>query len=305
MSEKSHKPRNSHSHWTLTDIRFVEVHYGNRPTKEIAAILGRSVIAIRVVVDDLKLGKKLAEPWTEEEIAVLRAHYAKGAGLAHLQTLLPHRSRAAIAARASQMGITGKKSWSARENRFLKKHYGTLPTKEIATTLGRSVSAVRVAVNALGLGKKQVGPWTEQEMEVLQTHYADGTGLAYVQTLLPQRSRASITVQASKMGITQQRSWHPEENRILQEFYSAIGTQVIEKLPHRSIPAIKHQANQLGLRYQKRKSRQMPFKPWIDEEWRLLENNLALPYDELMPLFPGRTKLALEKAKRRLKGKHR
>ncbi|KEY59559.1 hypothetical protein [Serratia sp. DD3] len=251
MMEPSQKYRNHRSRWTIRELHFVEEHYGKLPAQDIADQLGRSINGIRRVVHLLGLGNKSVGPWTEAEIALLHSHYKKGAGLGKIQSLLPGRTRAAIAALACKLGITGRESWSASEKRFLKEHYGKMPTRKIAATLGRSVSAVRVTVNQLSLGKKSVGPWTEEEMAVLSDHYDRGLGITYVQSRLPGRTKGAIRAQASKMDLTGRRPWQPYEDIILREFYPELGSSIISKLPHRTLPAIKHQAKKLGLRYRR------------------------------------------------------
>ncbi|CNI02623.1 Uncharacterised protein [Yersinia kristensenii] len=192
-------------------------------------------------------------------------------------------------------------AWTLGELTFVEAHYGKIPTTEIATHLGRTVTAIRLAAKELGLCKVQAGSWTEEEKAVLRTHYADGAGIAYVQTQLPGRAKHSITEKARDMGITSARNWHPDEVRILTQFYPKMGTKVVQKLPRRSVESIKIKASQLGLKYTKLKVRETPVQRWTDDEWRLLEKNLHLFPSEMTVLFPNRTKLAIEKAKERLR----
>ncbi|WP_261371643.1 hypothetical protein [Yersinia aleksiciae] len=106
---------------------------------------------------------------------------------------------------------------------------------------------------------------------------------------------------AQKMGGKSLRNWQKNEVHILMRFYPKMGTKVVLKLPRRSVESIKIKASQLGLKYTKLKVRETPVQRWSDDEWSLLENNLHLFPSEMMVLFPKRTKLAIEKAKERLK----
>lgn len=248
VRRKSATPPNHHSPWTLQEIEFVEKHYGSRAVREIADSLGRSVNGIRRMIKLLGLVTKQDIPWTDDDIAVLRAHYDRGRGIERVRSLLPHRTKGAIFAYASKLGLTGRERWSEGEKRFLAKHYGPMSAHEIAAALGRSVGGVRRAVNLLHLGKKQSGIWREPEMAILDAHYNRGAGLAYVQRLLPGRSRAAITAQASKMGITRERGWSPEEEQILRTYYPVMGIKVADKLPQRTKAAIKGRVQFLGLR---------------------------------------------------------
>ncbi|PVZ83585.1 hypothetical protein C9426_26170 [Serratia sp. S1B] len=191
------------------------------------------------------------------------------------------------------------------ELNYVEAHYGKTPTREMAAKLGRGLSAVRSVAQSLGLCKKKSEAWSEQELDILRKYYADGRSLDDMQALLPGRGKSAIEAMANKIGATRVRSWHPDEERILRKFYPTLGTKVAKKLPLRSREAVKIRASELGLKYQKLKPREAPPQRWSDAEWRLLENHLAWPYDELRALFPGRTKLALEKAKERLRARRK
>ncbi|MEZ7799314.1 RNA polymerase sigma factor sigma-70 region 4 domain-containing protein [Citrobacter pasteurii] len=68
----------SRSGWSREDKAFLEKHYGNLPTKEIATRLGRSISAVRAAVVKFDLGTGHNVPWTEAELALMRVHYKKG-----------------------------------------------------------------------------------------------------------------------------------------------------------------------------------------------------------------------------------
>ncbi|EEQ09136.1 hypothetical protein ymoll0001_31990 [Yersinia mollaretii ATCC 43969] len=187
---------------------------------------------------------------------------------------------------------------------FVETHYGMLPVAEIAVYLGRTVTAIRLAAQELGLCKVQADSWTEEEKEVIRTHYADGEGITFVGQLLPGRTRKTIFAMAKKMGVKSLRSWQENEVHILMRFYPKMGTKVVLKLPRRSVESIKIKASQLGLKYTKLKVRETPVQSWSDDEWHLLEKNLHLFPSEMTMLFPNRTKLAIEKAKERLRKGH-
>ncbi|HEN3626125.1 TPA: hypothetical protein U5E31_002798 [Yersinia enterocolitica] len=195
-------------------------------------------------------------------------------------------------------------AWTLGELTFVETYYGKIPTTEIATHLGRTLTAIRLAAQELGLCKVHAVPWTEEEKEVIRTHYADGEGITFVGQLLPGRTRKTIFAMAKKMGVKSLRSWQKNEVCILTQFYPKMGTKVVQKLPRRSVESIKIKASQLGLKYTRLKVRETPVQRWTDDEWRLLEKNLHLFPSEMTVLFPNRTKLAIEKAKERLRIRH-
>lgn len=249
---KTQRHRNHRTQWTSTEITFVEQHYGQLSAREIGEQLGRSANGVARIVQLSGLSRGVAPPWSEEELALLQTHYAEG--IEYVISLLPGRSRKAIFRQASLAGLTGRSSWSREDKSFLEKHYGNLSTKEIATRLGRSVSAVRAAVVKFDLGTWKNRPWTERELMLMEAHYSKG--IDKIKALLPARTREAIFSQARKMGLTEPRLWQPDEDSLLRAIYPESGARgVKEKLPHRTIPAIKHRATSLGLRSFKSKKR--------------------------------------------------
>jgi len=113
---------------------------------------------------------------------------------------------------------------------------------------------VRAAVVKFDLGTWKNRPWTEMELVLMQAHYSKG--IDKIKVLLPDRTRETIFAQAGKMGLTKPRLWQPDEDSLLRAIYPESGARgVKEKLPHRTIPAIKHRITSLGLRSFKRKKR--------------------------------------------------
>ena len=174
--------------------------------------------------------------WTIAELSFVEQHYGQ-LSVAEIGEKLG-RTVSAVIAKASLLGLTDSGNWSSGEKDFLKKHYGRLSTQKIAARLGRSVSAVRAVVTKLAL---------------MRAHYKKG--IDGMTLLLPERTRGAIVAQAGKMGLTEARLWQPDEDRVLREIYPEGGVPgVRERLPYRTIPAIKHRVKALGLRSFKRKN---------------------------------------------------
>lgn len=100
------KPVRHRSTWTKKELNYVQAHYGKTPTREIAAKLARMQSAINMAAQALGLCSKQAQKWSQEEIAVLRTHYAEGAGVSCVLALLPGRSKSSIVVKASELGYT-------------------------------------------------------------------------------------------------------------------------------------------------------------------------------------------------------
>lgn len=204
------------------------------------------------MVDKTQRYRNHRTPWTIAEITFVGQHYGQLSAVEIGEKL--GRTASAIIRQASLLEVTERGSWSSAEKDFLKKHYGNLPTKKIAARLGRSVSAVGAAVVKFDLGTWKNRPWSERELVLMLAHYSEG--IDKIKALLPDRTREAIFAQAGKMGLTEPRLWQHDEDSLLKAIYPESGARgVKEKLPHRTIPAIKHRVTRLGLRSFKSKKR--------------------------------------------------
>ncbi|TNL06723.1 hypothetical protein CYD30_19640 [Kosakonia cowanii] len=142
------KPRNHRSAWTLKELRFVEEHYGKIPAREIAIELGRTLLSVKTTARSLGYRKiQSMLPWTEDEIAILRTHYAGGAGIHRVSELLPGRNPRAITAHARKLGIqSGRylaRAWSEEELAILKQYYPALGVRVAEKLPGRTQNAAK------------------------------------------------------------------------------------------------------------------------------------------------------------------
>ncbi|MGR7482764.1 hypothetical protein ACU60U_20155 [Klebsiella aerogenes] len=194
--------------------------------------------------------------------------------------------------------------WSVSDLTFLEKNYGTMPLSEMALSLGRTPGSIRLMAHKLACQEKGPPRWTAKEDAIIRQHYSAGEGAVFIETLLKDRTPSAIFARADALGVASGRYWREDELRILKEHYPAIGTGVLNLLPGRTIDAIRIVAGRLGLR--KSSSSGEGFRPWSDEEWGLLEQNMHLSIAEQQAtLFPDRTKRAVEKARGRLLRKRR
>lgn len=193
-----------------------------------------------------------------------------------------------------------RQRWTLAELRYVEQHYGTVKARVIAEHLGRPLSSVRTMAGKLGCRGKSAAPWTEEEKEILRTHYARGEGITRVMARLSGRSRNTIFTMAATLGITSARTWSETEYRILKAHYPAEGASVARRLPGRTADAVKVKACELGLSFcgDGRHGRQ---RMWQPEELALLAANLHLSPARLVLWFPGRSRVAVSKARERLR----
>lgn len=227
MVGNTKKNRNHATHWTLTEIAFLEKHYGKLPAKEIAIPQGRGVTAVRAMALKVGVGRSGAKPWEPWEIGVVKKYYSHGEGIAMVRALLPHHDKDSIRKQAGKAGLTDVREWDPDVIAFLIKHYGHMPVEEVAAALNKSVSAVRNRANILKLGKMRLRKWTREENAAVIENYGDSGNLDAIHTLLPHRSKSAISAQANKLGLRRAQAWTPGEISILKQFYLILGRKVL------------------------------------------------------------------------------
>lgn len=189
--------------------------------------------------------------------------------------------------------------WTVTDLSFLEDNYGTMSVAELATILKRTPGAVGLMADRLGCRGKKSHPWSEAEMEIIRHHYSQGVEAEELTRLLPGRSVTAIFSRAIILGVQSGRFWREDELRILKEQYPLLGKKVVHQLPGRNEVSILIMAGRLGLK--KSRESRVGFRPWSDEEWKLLEKNMHLSVAEQQALlFPDRSNRAVEKARGRL-----
>lgn len=198
MSRASQTFRNHRSVWTLTELRFLERHYGHMPTKVIADTLGRTAVAVRLAAKNAgltRVGNSL--PWTDDEKEIIRTHYAAGEGISLVCALLPGRNRNAIFAMAIKMGIGSSRNWNDDEIALLERHYQNIGVKVADYLPGRTEDAVKLKAGSLKLkyhGGVENGAhqriWSDRERQLLKRH--SNLTLAEMMKFFPNRSRLSV-----------------------------------------------------------------------------------------------------------------
>lgn len=189
--------------------------------------------------------------------------------------------------------------WTISDLLFLEQFYRSRSLVEIAEHLGRSPGAVALMAHKLGCRSERGAVWAQTEMDIIRHHYRSGVGAEFLQQLLPGRSVSAIFSMAEKMGVLSGRFWREEELATLKAHYPQEGTLVTARLPGRNVVAVRVMARRLGLK--KSSDSTSGFRPWSDEEWRLLKESMHLSVvEQQATLFTDRTLLAVEKARGRL-----
>ncbi|WP_279051293.1 hypothetical protein [Cedecea davisae] len=189
--------RNHCSEWTVSDLAFLEENYRTMPLSDIVLTLGRTPGSVRLMAHKLACQDKGPARWAEEEEdAIIRRHYAAGAGVAFILTLLDGRTPSAIFARADTLGVTSGRYWREDELQILRDQYPIIGTGVIELLPGRTVDAIKITAGRLGLRKSRNStegfrPWSDEEWELLEEsmHLSIAEQQA---TLFPDRTKRSV-----------------------------------------------------------------------------------------------------------------
>lgn len=165
--------RNNRVRWTIRDLTFLENNYSSMSVVEIADGLGRTPGAVRLMADKLGCRKKKNAPWSENEMDIIRDHYARGMEARYLTQLLPGRSTSAIFSMAETLGVKSGRFWREEELEILTADYPRVGTAVTARLPGRNTVSVRIMAKRLGLKKSRdsnVGfrPWSDEEWALLE-----------------------------------------------------------------------------------------------------------------------------------------
>lgn len=164
------------SQWNTEERQYLAKHYGNTPTHEIAATLGRSILGLRAIVGEMGLGKRskvICVPWTEEEKEILRTHYVPGAWISRVKELLPERTKGAISVQAQKMGLQESQAWTAEDIEILRKFYSCLGPKVVEKLPHRTRAAIKTQARRLGLKQSRESKavfrfWGDEEWTLLE-----------------------------------------------------------------------------------------------------------------------------------------
>lgn len=266
--------RHSCERWTEEEEKILREKYPTQGS-DIPELLnnGRTKSAIqnyayRLGIDYEKRDTNGREPWTEEEVEILRKEYPKRGW--NIPELLDRgRSKHSIKEKAEFEGIEyeGKGSvWTEEEIKILREEYPENgPDIPELLENGRTKESIRAKALSLGLYLQgEHHDWTEEEEELIREKYPEqGTN---IQELLGKGlSRSQIRSKASKLGVRVRESlkeWSKEEIRILREKYPKNGPNIPQLLEQEGITwyNIKWKAHKLGIKYGQEKKKESKWK---------------------------------------------
>ena len=259
--------RNSLRPWSDLEDEDLAHTYGAEAASAIAARLGRSTPAVYVRATLLGLTEGNAPPYTDWEIAQIRAGYAQGVPVAQLGALIG-RPASGIATVASRLGIGHANSppgWSECEQRRALElaetgiRYAAIADRLEAEGFPRREGrTVGQTLRRLGYGRGWGRPWIAEEDDLIRRVYAQGGSLTPLQATLG-RSRTSITYRAGELGLkgTPARPngwrtdppWTEDEIAILRRDYGRVPTPALAAALGRKKGGVFNKAFVLGLKH--------------------------------------------------------
>ncbi|HHA1936163.1 TPA: hypothetical protein ACOEP6_004666 [Enterobacter ludwigii] len=196
MQDGKSKSRNHRVRWTISELKFLEEHYGKIPRADIGKHLGRSASAIQGMANKIGCCTRRAAAWTETEKNILRATYETDMDSKLICAMLPGRALQSITVMARNMGLSRPESlWRQDEIDVLRTYYPVEGKKIAARLPDRGPEAVKLKANELSIkfqGDDLYRIWSEEEWALLTQN--DFLPIARLRELFPQRSRASVSM---------------------------------------------------------------------------------------------------------------
>ncbi|WP_249978522.1 hypothetical protein [Vreelandella olivaria] len=217
-----------------------------------------------------------------------------------------------VAPRSRRRSKGGSREWSLGEIELLERHFHALTIRELQAQYlpYRTIGAVRRMASKLGLKKYKTSrreygqpKWTEEELRLVMRYFSSLKLSEIQRRFLPHRSVLAIRQAANKAGLRRfaVKPWTDEELTILRNEFPVGGAKwVNQRLPHRTVDAIKVRSRAEGLVYVPHGEGEWG-DPWSAEELHLLETNRDLPAEALSKLFPHRNKRAVINKRYKLK----
>ena len=124
-----------------------------------------NVIQIQEMFKEIE-GRLKGREWTEEEDEIFRKYYSTEG--TNIINRLAGRTRGAIRAHASKLGIKLLNDWTEEEINILKRWYPIEGSEVIDRLVGRTRGAVKEQARRLELRAKYINVWTDGENEILK-----------------------------------------------------------------------------------------------------------------------------------------
>ena len=233
--------------------------------------------------------------WSTRELKILEQFYSIE-GVACVKRLPQlkglKRSKAAVIAKAKELGLKTQPLWSSNEDAVLQQYYQSEGPDCYKRVPNRSKNATQQRAIFLGLAAKKNPPWSEEEIDILKSH--SSLTIEALQTLLPERSKFAIKNQRKRSEacgeLTFSRpktKWSEEEDAIIRQYYPTEGGECDKYMPNRSRVAIRQRARFWGV-YSTKKS------DWSEEEEAIMRQYYLFEGPDCFERLPKRSRAAVQ-----------
>jgi hypothetical protein len=234
--------------------------------------------------------------WTSDEDAAVRAGFWAGKCWREIAEALPDRTVHAIRGREETLGLKrceAGKEWTADEDAAVQAGVRAGKSwKAIAEELpGRTWLAAKVRGRVLGLKQCEAGvPWAVDEDTTLRAGVDAGESWDTIAGKLPGRTALASKGRARLLGIEPRGkrvvvAWTEAEDEEVRAGMAAGETvkKIAERLPGRTLAAVKHRRTQLG------NDQLGVSERWTEEEDGALREGFKLgkTWKEISKAFPG------------------
>ena len=226
--------------------------------------------------------------WTEEEDAILQAHYEKEGS--DCFKLLSNRSAQACYRRVMLLGLKRPDVWSEEELDILRKYYPTEGAAVAKRLVGKDDTQIANACHRLGI---KVNPlWSEKDDKIMLKYYPT-EGTEVVKRLSKPFTKRQVVTHAVTLGIKKDSTkWTSEEDATLRRYYPD-KEECLKYIHNRTWTGIVRRASVLGLTKE-------PNKSWSEEALAFLRENAATMSTEDMAKHLGRTVGSVRTKRQRL-----
>ena len=196
-------------------------------------------------VDD-KINIKKNEPWTNNEIKILKDKYPLNG--ANIPELL-HRGKSNIHRQAQRQGISFIGwDWGELEDNFLVQNYYKITTEEIASTLNKTYVQVKNRAKKLGL-KRKTRRFTEEEIRYIRENVAIKGVKDCMEKLKTSDVSIYRVIERYDIDMPKQfKEWSPEEDKILRDNYPSMGKNVASLFPYLTVAQVTNRIAKLKLK---------------------------------------------------------
>jgi predicted transcriptional regulator len=244
--------------WQKWEDNYLTRNYHIKKNSSIAKTLKRTIRSIHHRAEFLKLTKRGADKWTEDEKTLLRELYTNRNYTVEEVAKILNRSVEAVKVKAPRLGLTRATyihRWTKSERNYLKKNAGKKTYLEIAAHLGIEIYKVHQYAKKLGLKKHDKGPnWTEEEKDFIRNNYYK-IPIEEIALKL-NRPLNSVKNTASRIGVSKSDKipWSSEEIDYLKANFLKITVKEISKNLNRSKSSVSGKIRRLGLSLKRKSS---------------------------------------------------